>query len=407
MRPYERFLKYVMFDTTSDESSKTVPSTPGQKVLGQALVDEIRGFGIEDVYMDDKGYVYGSVPSNIEKEVPVIGFIAHVDTVEDHPSPKSAPRIIEKYDGSVIRLDAGIELDPATDVNLQKAVGCDLVVTDGTTLLGGDDKAGVAEIVTALEYMAQHPEFRHGKIAFSFTPDEEIGESQTNFDVQAFGARFAYTVDGADFGDIEYENFNAASVAVEIKGVATHPGEAKDVMKNASIIAMEFAGLLPPWERPEHTADFEGFYHLLHIEGDCQQCRMRYMIREHDADKFAARKETIKAAADLLNARYGAGTVTAQIEDSYHNMSEMIRPHMHLIDFAKAAIEECGAVPRVPAIRGGTDGSDLSFKGVPCPNMGTGSWNHHSVMEMANIDHMDKCAEAIVRIIGKYAEFEG
>lgn len=406
MRPYERFLKYVMFDTMSDESSQSVPSTPGQKILGQALVDEIKGFGIEDVYMDEKGYVYGSVPSNIEKEVPVIGFIAHVDTSDAHPSPKAEPRIIEKYDGSVIQLAAGPVLDPAADANLQRAVGCDLIVTDGTTLLGGDDKAGVAEIVTALEYMAEHPEFKHGRVAFSFTPDEEIGTSQDNFDVQAFGARFAYTVDGADFGDIEYENFNAASAVIEIKGVTTHPGEAKDKMKNASLIAMEFDSLLPPWERPEHTADYEGFYHLLRIEGDCEHCRLGYIIREHDFDKFAARKETVRRAADMLNARYGEGTVTAEIKDSYRNMSEMVRPHMHLIDFAKAAIEECGAVPRVPAIRGGTDGSQLSFKGVPCPNLGTGSWNHHSVSEVANIDHMDKCTEAIIRIIGKYAESE-
>ncbi|MGC2873531.1 peptidase T [Ihubacter sp. rT4E-8] len=406
MKTFERFLKYVMFETMSDESSQTVPSTPGQKVLGQALVDEIKDFGIEDVYMNEKGYVYGSVPSNIEKDVPVIGFIAHVDTADAHPSPKITPRIIEKYDGSVIQLAQDVVLDPAADVNMRNAVGCDIIVTDGTTLLGGDDKAGVAEIVTALEYLAKHQDFKHGRIVFSFTPDEEIGTSQDNFDVEAFGAKFAYTVDGADFGDIEYENFNGASAVIDVKGVTTHPGEAKDKMKNASLIAMEFDAMLPPWERPEHTEDYEGFYHLMHVEGDCERCRLRYIIREHDFDKFEQKKELVKQAAAMLNAKYGEGTVTAEVKDGYRNMSEMVRPHMHLIDFAKDAIAECGFTPRVPAIRGGTDGSELSFKGVPCPNLGTGSFNHHSVSEVANIDHMEKCTEVILRIIGKYAEFE-
>jgi len=407
MRTVERFLKYVMYDTMSDENSKSVPSTPGQMVLARALADEIKGLGIEDVRLDEKGYIYGSVPSNIEKEVPVIGFIAHMDTADTYPSPKTAPRIIENYDGSVIRLSSGTELDPAADANLRNSIGCSLIVTDGTTLLGGDDKAGAAEIVTALEYLTQHPELKHGKIAFSFTPDEEIGTSQDHFDVAAFGARFAYTVDGADFGDIEYENFNAASAVIDIKGVSTHPGEAKDKMKNASLIAMEFDGLLPPWERPEHTEDYEGFYHLISIEGDCDHCRLRYIIREHDFDKFAERKETVKRAADLLNARYGAGTVNAEIKDGYRNMAEMVRPHMHLIDLAKDAIADCGVTPRVPAIRGGTDGSILSFRGVPCPNLGTGSWNHHSVTEIANIDHMEQCTQVILGIIARYAGFEG
>lgn len=407
MKTVERFLNYVMYDTMSDENSQSVPSTPGQMVLARALAEELKGLGIADVRLDEKGYIYGSVPSNIEKEVPVIGFIAHMDTADSYPSPKTAPRIIEAYDGGVIRLSSGAELDPAKDASLRNAIGCSLIVTDGNTLLGGDDKAGVAEIVTALEYLTQHPEFKHGKIAFSFTPDEEIGTSQDHFDVEAFGARFAYTVDGADLGDIEYENFNAASAIIDIEGINTHPGEAKDKMKNASLIAMEFDGLLPPWERPEHTEDFEGFYHLLSIEGDCSHCRMRYIIREHDSDKFDARKETVKRAADLLNARYGAGTVNAEIKDGYHNMAEMVRPHMHLIDFAKEAIAACGVSPRVPAIRGGTDGSILSFRGVPCPNLGTGSWNHHSVTEIANIDHMEQCTEVILGIISRYAAFEG
>ena len=405
MKLYERFLNYVMYDTMSLEEQDTVPSTPGQKVLSAALAEEISGLGIADVRLDDKGYVYGSIPSNIDRDVPTIGFIAHVDTSDAHPSPKKKPRIIENYDGSVIQLAPGVALDPETDANLKNAVGCNLIVTDGTTLLGADDKAGVAEIVTALEYIASHPEFKHGKVAFSFTPDEEIGASQDNFDVAALGADFAYTVDGADFGDIEYENFYGASAVIEIKGVETHPGEAKDKMKNASLIAMEFDALLPPWERPEHTQDYEGFYHLTHIEGDCSSCRLSYLIREHDERKYQERKAMVKRAAEMLNARYGEGTAEAQVHDGYRNMAEMVRPHMHLIEFAKEAIAECGVTPRVPAIRGGTDGAELSYKGVPCPNLGTGSFNHHSLTEVANIDHMEKCSEAILRIIGKYAQF--
>ena len=409
MKLHERFLNYVMYDTMSLEGKDTVPSTPGQKVLAEALVEEIKSFGIEDVRLDDKGYIYGSVPANVDVDSPVIGFIAHLDTSDAHPSPTPGkePRIIEQYDGGVIRLDSGDKLDPELDTGLKNAIGCRLIVTDGSTLLGGDDKAGVAEIVTALEYMSTHPEFKHGKVAFSFTPDEEIGTSQDNFDVEAFGADFAYTVDGADFGDIEYENFNGASVTVEIKGVETHPGEAKDKMKNASLIAMEFDAMLPPWERPEHTQDYEGFYHLMHINGDCSSCRMSYLIREHDRDRYEERKAAVKRIGEMLNARYSAGTVTVEIRDGYRNMAEMVRPHMHLIDFAKEAIAECGVTPRVPAIRGGTDGAELSFKGVPCPNLGTGSFNHHSLTEVAIIDHMEQCCRAILKIIEKYADFKG
>lgn len=406
MRAYERFLKYVMYDTMSLEGRETVPSTPGQKAFAEVLASELREFGIEDVRLDDKGYIYGSIPSNIEKEVPVIGFIAHVDTSDAHPSPAKAPRIIEKYDGRILELAPGVVLNPAIDSNLQNAIGCDIIVTDGTTLLGGDDKAGVAEIMTALEYITSHPQFRHGKIAFSFTPDEEIGTSQDHFDVKAFGADFAYTVDGADFGDIEYENFYGASAKVTVRGVSTHPGEAKDKMKNASLIAMEFDALLPPWQRPEHTENYDGFYHLLRIAGDCENCQMAYLVREHDNAKYEEKKAYMEKAAMLLNEKHGAGTVLLEIEDGYRNMAEMVRPHMHLIEFAKAAIAECDVTPRVPAIRGGTDGSELSYKGVPCPNLGTGSFNHHSLTEVANIDHMDQCAQVLLKIMAKYAEFE-
>ncbi len=403
MNLQERFLQYVMFDTQSSEETGTVPSTPGQRVFSEALAEELRGFGIADVRLDDMGYLYGSIPSNVDKPVPTIGFIAHVDTADAHPSPKKTPRIIASYDGGVITLESGAVLNPATDENLRRAQGCNLIVTDGFTLLGGDDKAGVAEIVTALEYLAQHPEVQHGKIAFSFTPDEEIGTSQDHFRVEEFGADFAYTVDGADFGDIEYENFNGASAVVTVQGVETHPGEAKNKMQNAVTIAMEFDRMLPVWERPEHTEDYEGFYHLMHMQGDCSTCTLRYLIREHDCQKFAKRKETIHKMAELLNFKYGAGTVQAEVKDGYRNMSEMVAPHMHLIDYAKEAISELGVEPRVPAIRGGTDGAELSFKGVPCPNLGTASWNHHSVTEVANVDHMEQTVQLILKIIEKYA----
>lgn len=400
----ERFLRYVMFDTQSQEGSGTVPSTEGQLALAEAIEEELKGLGIEDVRLDSKGYLYGSLSANQKEEVPVIGFIAHMDTADACPSPAKLPRIIENYDGGIIHLESGVILDPAEDAALSASTGCTLIVTDGTTLLGGDDKAGAAEIVTALEYLTGHPELKHGKIAFSFTPDEEIGTSQDHFSVEDFGADFAYTVDGADFGDIEYENFNAASVAVRVKGMGTHPGEAKNKMKNASLIAMEFNGLLPEWERPEHTENYEGFYHLLHVEGDCDYCVLRYIIREHDGKKFEERKETVRKAAEFLNLRYGKDTVTAEIRDGYRNMAEKVKPHMHLIEYAKEGIAELGTEPRVPAIRGGTDGSQLSFKGVPCPNLGTGSWNHHSVMEIANLDHMVKCTRLIVKLAEKYGK---
>ena len=400
----ERFLRYVMMDTQSREGSESVPSTRGQLVLARAIAEELEQVGINDVCLDDNGYLYGSLPANQDKEVPVIGFIAHMDTADAHPSPRKQPRIIENYDGSVICLESGVTLDPSVDGALRASVGCTLIVTDGTTLLGGDDKAGAAEIVTALEYLKAHPELKHGKIAFSFTPDEEIGASQDHFSVEEFGADFAYTIDGADFGDIEYENFNAASAVITVKGVETHPGEAKDKMKNAAQIAMEFNAMLPAWERPEHTEDYEGFYHLSHIEGGCGKCILRYIIREHDHKKYEQRKDLVRRAAEQLNFRYGEGAVSVELRDGYRNMAEKVRPHMHLIEYAKEGIRELGTEPRVPAIRGGTDGAELSFKGVPCPNLGTGSWNHHAVTETANLDHMVKCTQLIIKLAEKYGK---
>ena len=402
----ERFLDYVRWNTMSDENSQTVPSTPGQMDFAKYLAEELKAMGIEDVRLDEKGYIYGSIPSNVEKQVPVIGFLAHVDTSEAHPSVTKMPRVIENYDGGRITLESGMVLDPEKDESLSACSGQTLLVTDGYTLLGGDDKAGVAEIVTALEYLLHHPEVKHGKVAFSFTPDEEIGTSQDHFDVEAFGAQFAYTVDGGCFGGICYENFFAALAVVTVSGVATHPGDAKDKMKNASLIAMEFDHMLPPWERPEHTEGHDGFYHLETISGDCEHCRLQYLIRDHDRGIFTGRKENMQRAAQFLNARYGDGTVRVEITDGYRNMLEMIKPHMHVVNTACDAMRELGAEPEVIPTRGGTDGSELSYKGVPCPNLGTGTFNHHAVTEVASVEQMDKCTRLVIHILEKYAEQE-
>lgn len=400
----ERFLRYVAFDTTSDGGSRTVPSTPGQTAFGKELCREITELGIEDVRMDEKGYIYGSLPANTEKKVPVIGFLAHLDTASACRSIPCMPEVIEAYDGRPITLESGVVLDPATDVNLQAAEGCAIAVTDGYSLLGGDDKAGIAEIVTALAYLQENPDIPHGKIAFAFTPDEEIGTSQRHFDTEAFGADFAYTVDGADFGQIQFENFYAASAAVEIKGTDIHPGEAKGRLQNAISAAMEFDAMLPQAQRPEYTDGYEGFVHLMKIEGTVDRCQMTYIIRDHDLDKFSRKKMLFDAAADYLNGKYSPETVAVQIADSYRNMAEIVRPHMHLIKFASEAIAENGGVPVCEAIRGGTDGAELSYKGIPCPNLGTGTFNHHSVQETANLTSMEKCTQTILSIIRKYAE---
>lgn len=403
MKLYERFLNYVMMDTRASEHTDTIPSTPGQIEFGKYLIEEIKGIGVEDVWMDELGYVYGSLPSNMEKEVPAIGFVSHLDTADNLPGPTKMPRIIEKYDGSVITLESGATIDPAKDPMLAACVGHDLIVTDGYTLLGGDDKSGIAEIVCALEYFVQNPDVPHGKICFCFTPDEEIGVSQEHFNVEALGAEFAYTVDGGHFGICCYENFNACCATVEIKGVATHPGDAKNKMVNAALLSMEYDHLLPPWERPEHTEDHEGFYHLEVLEGTCEHCTMTYLIREHDKDIFENRKETMLKAGEYMNARYGEGVVTVSLKDGYKNMYEMVKPHMHVVDIACEAITELGATPDNYPSRGGTDGAALSWEGVPCPNLGTGSFNHHAVTEVADIQQMEQCKELIIKIVEKYA----
>lgn len=395
-----------MIDTQSDESSSAVPSTPGQMKFAEVLAEELRGIGISDVRLDEMGYLYGSLPATADDKAPVIGFIAHLDTAEACPPPSKMPKRIRNYDGNVIILDSGIALDPEEDDKLRACKGEELLVTDGWTLLGGDDKAGVAAIVSALEYLAEHPEMPHGKIVFAFTPDEEIGTSQNHFDTEAFGADFAYTVDGGPFGEIEYENFNAAMAVVEVKGINAHPGEAKNKMKNAIQIAMEFHQMLPAWERPEHTEGYEGFYHLGKMEGECENTKLYYLVREHDMEKYLARQQFLHNIAKLLNEKYGEGTVRVEITHSYSNMAETVKPHMHLIECARQAIRELETEPVTQPIRGGTDGCQLSFKGIPCPNLGTGSFNHHSVRETVSIDQMEKSMQLIVKLALAYGKGE-
>lgn len=399
----ERFLKYVVFDTQSDANSGTVPSTSGQMDFAKALLREIKDLGIEDVHLSENGYLYGSIPSNTNKSVPCIGFIAHVDTADTFKGPSKTPRIIKNYDGNDIVLESGIVMSPDKDEYLRGSVGCDLIVTNGHTLLGGDDKAGVAEIMTALERLMTE-DIPHGKVAFAFTPDEEIGNGMEDFDIKAFGADFAYTLDGAGFGEVEYENFNAAGATVKIQGITTHPGEAKDKMVNASLVAMEFDQALPAWRRPEHTNGYDGFYHLLDIHGNCEHCVMNYIVREADRNKFEDMKDFMNAVAALLNAQYGEGTVTVSLKSQYYNMAGLVEPHKHIIENARKAITALGGTPKTSLIRGGTDGARLTYMGIPCPNLGNGSFNHHGVTEFANIQQMEKCSEVMIEILKTYAE---
>ena len=399
----ERFLKYVVVDTQSDQFSGTVPSTSSQMEFAKVLLQEVKDLGIEDVHLSDHGYVYGSIPSNVKKPVPVIGFIAHMDTADTFKGPSKTPRIIENYDGEDIVLESGVVMKPDKDENLRRSVGCDLIVTNGHTLLGGDDKAGIAEIMTALERLLTE-DIPHGRVAFAFTPDEEIGSGMEDFDVDAFGAKFAYTLDGAGFGEIEYENFNAAGAKIEIQGVTTHPGEAKDKMINASLVAMEFDNALPAWRRPEHTNGYDGFYHLLDIHGNCEHCVMNYIVREAKRSKFEAMKTLMNTVADKLNEQYGEGTVKVTLKPQYYNMASLIEPHKHIVENARKAITKLGGIPKSSLIRGGTDGASLTYMGVPCPNLGNGSFNHHGVTEFANIQQMQKCSDLVVEIAKAYAE---
>ena len=405
MRPYERLLNYVKYDTASDGGSDTCPSTEKQLVFARVLEQEMKELGLQNVRLDDNGYLYGTVPGNIEGYTgPVLGFIAHMDVVDDVPSWDIKPRIVENYDGGDIVLEgSGALLSPAEFPELARCKGKSLMVTDGTTLLGADDKAGIAEILTLCEQLLSDPDFKHGPVQVAFTPDEEIGRGADLFDVPGFGADFAYTLDGGAYGELEYENFNAASLKVDIKGKNIHPGSAKDKMKNALTIGMEFEYLLPAQQKPEFTEKYDGFFHLTDMQGDVENAAMRYILRDHDAAKLERKKEDARAAAHFLNRKYGEGTVTLTIRDSYQNMADQIRPHWHLVDNAMEAMRRTGVEPVTVPIRGGTDGARLSFMGLPCPNLGTGGGNFHGKLEYCCVEEMDLAVQCMKHLVEIYS----
>ena len=394
-----RFINYTKFDTQSAEDSSTVPSTLDKQLTFAAyLKAELEQEGLEDVEMDEKGYIYATLPSNVKTEVPVIGFIAHYDTSPDCSGAGVKPRIVRKYDGSDITLSEGIVSSPERFPELLAHVGEDLIVTDGHTLLGADDKAGIAEIVQAMVWLKQHPEIKHGKVRIAFNPDEEIGMGAHHFDVGKFACQWAYTIDGGDLGEVEYENFNAAVAKVNLKGVSVHPGYAKGKMVNACLVAMDFASMMPADERPETTEGYQGFFHLVGMTGGVEEARLTYIIRDHDRQHFDNRKRIMERMTADLNARYGDGTVTLVISDQYYNMKEKIDPQMHVIDIVLKAMQEVGVPPRVEPIRGGTDGAQLSFKGLPCPNIFAGGVNFHGPYEFVSCQVMEKAMQTIIKI---------
>ena len=396
----ERFLKYVSFDTQSAEDSETTPSTEKQWILARYLKEELEGIGLTEVEIDEHAYVYATLPANTDKPLPTVGFIAHMDTSPDCSGKDVKPRIVKDYDGGDIVLDeaAGIVTSPKKFPELLDHVGEDIIVTDGHTLLGADDKAGIAEIVQAMVYLIAHPEIKHGRIRVGFNPDEEIGLGAHRFNVEKFGCDFAYTMDGGELGELEFENFNAASAKVEVTGVSVHPGYAKNKMVNAARVATEYASLMPAAETPERTAEYEGFYHLLGMNGNVEKASLTYIIRDHDRTRFEERKEYAAAVGELLNKKYGAGTVKVTLADQYYNMREKVEPVMHIIDTALDAMKDCGIQPRVRAIRGGTDGAQLSFKGLPCPNIFAGGLNFHGPHEFLPIPSLEKASMVVVKI---------
>ena len=396
----ERFLKYVSFDTQSAEDAETTPSTEKQWALARFLKEELEGIGLTEVEIDEHAYVYATLPANTDKPLPTVGFIAHMDTSPDCSGKDVKPRIVKDYDGGDIVLDeaAGIVTSPKKFPELLDHVGEDIIVTDGHTLLGADDKAGIAEIVQAMVYLIAHPEIKHGRIRVGFNPDEEIGLGAHRFNVEKFGCDFAYTMDGGELGELEFENFNAASAKVEVTGVSVHPGYAKNKMVNAARVATEYASLMPAAETPERTAEYEGFYHLLGMSGNVEKASLTYIIRDHDRARFEERKEYAAAVGELLNKKYGAGTVKVTLADQYYNMREKVEPVMHIIDTALDAMKDCGIQPRVRAIRGGTDGAQLSFKGLPCPNIFAGGLNFHGPHEFLPIPSLEKASMVVVKI---------
>ena len=398
----ERFLKYVSFDTQSKEDAGVTPSTPGQMTFARYLKEELLSLGLEDVSLDDNGYLFATLPANTDREVPTIGFIAHMDTSPDMSGRDVRPRIVQDYDGGDIVLCDGAErivLSPSRFSELLDHRGEDLIVTDGHTLLGADDKAGIAEIVSAMVWLQQHPEVKHGRVRIGFNPDEEIGLGAHKFDVERFGCRWAYTMDGGEVGELEFENFNAASARLTFKGRNVHPGYAKDKMLNSMLVAARFIAMLPAWETPEHTDGYEGFYHLIGMQGEVEQTTLSYIIRDHDRARFEARKQQMQRLADALNAEYGEGTVALELHDQYYNMRQQVEPVMHVVDIARQAMLEAGVEPRVKAIRGGTDGAQLSFKGLPCPNIFAGGLNFHGRYEFVPIPSMEKAMQVVVKIV--------
>lgn len=405
MRVEERFLQYVKVDTQSCPKAGTIPSTEKQWNLANMLVEELKALGVSDAHTDEHCYVMGTIPSNLKKQVPALGLIAHMDTAPETTGKNVNARIVRNYDGGDILLneEKGIVMSPVEFESLKAHLGEDLIVTDGTTLLGADNKAGVAEIMTAAEYFQTHPEVPHGKICIGFTPDEEVGRGADAFDIQAFGADLAYTVDGGELGELEYENFNAASAEILIHGRTIHPGYAKNKMKNAILIGMELIGMLPGAETPSHTEGYEGFYHVNGISGTVEQAEVQMIIREHSMEKFEKQKQYLTSVVALLNQKYGDGTVELDLKDSYYNMEEKIKPHMELIEYARVSMEKVGIQPLIVPVRGGTDGARLSYMGLPCPNLCAGAQNTHGIYEYCSIQSMEKIAEFLIELVQHFA----
>lgn len=398
MNIVERFINYTKFDTQSAEDSQTVPSTSKQLIFAKYLKEELEHEGLEDVEMDEKGYIYATLKSNVKKEIPTIGFISHYDTSPDASGANIKARIVKNYDGKDIVLSEGMISSPSKFPELKAHIGEDLIVTDGHTLLGADDKSGIAEIVQAMCYLRDHDEIKHGDIRIAFNPDEEIGMGAHHFDVEKFGCEWAYTMDGGDLGNLEYENFNAAGAKIHIKGVSVHTGYANGKMLNASRLACEFNAMIPDTELPETTEGYQGFYHLLGMETRTEEAKMSYLIRDHDREIFEKRKDFMEACAAKMNEKYGEDTVKITIKDQYYNMKEKIDPNMHVIDIVLQAMQETGVPPKVEPIRGGTDGAQLSFKGLPCPNIFAGGVNFHGPYEFVSIQVMEKAVDVIVKI---------
>ena len=401
----DRFLRYISVDTQSNEESETQPSAMKELDLLKMLCEELNAMGVK-AELDEWGYVMGTIPSNLGKDVPTVGFIAHVDTAPDASGKDVKPQIIPDYDGGEIALKGvdGLFLKPSEFPEMRNYIGQTLITTDGTTLLGADDKAGVAEIMVAAEYIMTHPEFKHGEIKIGFTPDEEIGRGVVKFDVAKFGADFAYTMDGGEVGELEYENFNAASAKIHIQGRNVHPGYAKEKMKNAILIGMELNSLLPASQRPEHTEGYEGFFHIISFKGSVEEADFAYIIRDHDTAKFEQRKKMLQEVVNFINVKYGEGTATADIKDQYYNMRLQVEPHYHIIEKAVKAMELAGVKAKIQPIRGGTDGANLSFKGLPCPNIFAGGLNFHGKMEFVPLESMEKASQVILNIISLFAE---